>query len=242
MDKKQIHDMIRPMAEADKGKAPGSQRFESETGVKKADWFLKYWLRWGDAVREAGCESNLFNTSYDPEVLIRKYIDLIRELQSFPIEGQLMVKRKGDKTFPDRAAFNRLGSKSQRAASVLEYCRAHEGFEGVVPFFAKVATFNPIDAGEESTEGRSSGYVYLVSHGSRREYRIGRTNNLIRLEGEISIELPEQLAPVHRIKTDDPAGVERYWYVRFTEKRKNGEWFALSAEDIRAFKRWKRIY
>lgn len=242
MDKKQILDMIRRMAEADRGKSPGSQRFESETGVKKNDWYPKYWLRWGDAVREAGCESNLFSTSYDPEVLIRKYIDLIRELKNFPIEGQLMVKRKGDKTFPDRAAFKRLGSKSQRAARVLEYCRTHEGFEDVVPFCAQVVTFGPLDVGEESTEGHSSGYVYLVRHGARREYKIGRTNNPIRREGEISIALPEQLEPVHRIKTDDPAGVERYWHVRFAEKRKNGEWFALSTEDVRAFKRWKRIY
>lgn len=242
MDKKQILDMIRHIAEADSGKAPGSQRFESETGIKKNAWYPKYWLRWGDAVREAGCESNLFITSYDPEFLIRKYIDLIRELQSFPIEGQLMLKRKGDKTFPDRTAFNRLGSKSQRAAKVLEYCRKHEGFEDVVPFCAQAVTVRPLDVGEESTEGHSLGYVYLVRHGARREYKIGRTNNPIRREGEISIELPEQLEPVHRIKTDDASGVERYWHVRFAEKRKNGEWFAFSAEDVRAFKRWKCIY
>ena len=242
MDKKQILDMIRRMAEGDRGKAPGSQRFESETGVRKTDWYPKYWLRWGDAVRDAGCETNLFITSHDPEVLIRKYIDLIRELQSFPIEGQLMVKRKGDQTFPDRSAFWRLGSKSQRAAKILEYCHTHEGYEDVVPFCSPVARSQPLDAGEKSSEGRSSGYVYLVKHGSRREYKIGRTNNPIRREGEVAIELPEQLEPVHRIKTDDPAGIERYWHIRFAKKRKNGEWFALSAEDVRAFKRWKRIY
>jgi hypothetical protein len=183
----------------------------------------------------------LFSTSYDPEVLIRKYIDLIRELQSFPIEGQLMVKRKGDKTFPDRSAFKRLGPKFQRAARVLEYCRTHEGFEDIVPFCAQAITVRPLDAGEESTEGHSLGYVYLVRHGARREYKIGRTNNPIRREGEISIELPEQLEPVHRIKTDDPVGVERYWHVSFAEKPKNGGWFSLSTENVRAFKRWKRI-
>jgi hypothetical protein len=85
------------------------------------------------------------------------------------------------------------------------------------------------------------GYVYLVQHGSRGEYKIGRTNNAIRREGELRTELPEQLSPIHTIATDDPSGVERYWHMRFAEKRKNGEWFALNANDVRAFKKWRRI-
>ena len=86
------------------------------------------------------------------------------------------------------------------------------------------------------------GYVYLMKHGSRREYKIGRTINPVRREGEMGIQLPEKLQPVHYIKTDDPAGVESYWHSRFAAKRKEGEWFALTAQDVRAFKRWKRIY
>jgi hypothetical protein len=52
------------------------------------------------------------------------------------------------------------------------------------------------------------GYVYLLKHGSRREYKIGRTNNVLRREGEIGVQLPEKVEPLHSIKTDDPAGVE----------------------------------
>jgi hypothetical protein len=88
----------------------------------------------------------------------------------------------------------------------------------------------------------SVGYVYLVRHGTRNEYKIGRTNNPLRREGEIRTELPEQLTPIHKITTDDPAGIEQYWHARFQGKRKNGEWFALDAEDVKAFKRWRRIY
>jgi hypothetical protein len=63
-----------------------------------------------------------------------------------------------------------------------------------------------------------------------------------RKERCVGIQLSEKLQPVHYIKTDDPVGIENYWHSRFAGQRKEGEWFALTAEDVRAFKRWKRVY
>ena len=30
-------------------------QFESQTGIKRYDWFGVYWARWSDAIREAAC-------------------------------------------------------------------------------------------------------------------------------------------------------------------------------------------
>ena len=36
------------------GKAPGSHRFKSETGINRYDWLGVYWAQWSDALQEAG--------------------------------------------------------------------------------------------------------------------------------------------------------------------------------------------
>jgi hypothetical protein len=72
-------------------------------------------------------------------------------------------------------------------------------------------------------------------------YKIGRTNSVGRRGSELAIKVPIPPKTIHSIETDDPIGVEAYWHKRFVDKRGEGEWFALSPEDVKAFKRWKRI-
>jgi hypothetical protein len=241
MNKDEILNAIRRYSKSNDGKAPGSQRLSSEIGLRKADWYPKYWLRWGDAIREAGCSPNDWNLAYDETFLIEKYIHLTRELKRFPIEGDLIVKRKNDKHFPNRATFSRLGNKSDRAVKIANYCRTNKGYEDVLEIVEAVLE-DQIEAVDSPINSNTCGFVYLIRHGTRREYKIGRTNNPSRREGEIGIELPHSIKPIHVIKTDDPSGVEAYWHRRFAEKRMKNEWFELSATDVQAFKRWKRIF
>jgi len=168
---------------------------------------------------------------------LEKLACLTLELGHFPINAEIKMKARKDENFPSHSVFDRLGNKSELRLKLQTFCSQHTNYNDVIPL---IPISKPTNENKNLTVV-SKGYVYLMKHGSRNEYKIGRTNNVMRREGELSIELPEKLSPIHTIETDDPAGIEKYWHARFSQKRKNGEWFSLSAEDVKAFKRWKRI-
>ncbi|MCF6149174.1 MAG: GIY-YIG nuclease family protein [Candidatus Kuenenia sp.] len=242
MNKQEILSEIKRLAEANGGKAPGFQRFFSETGLRKGDWYPKLWLRWGDAINEAGCDSNKFISAYDTDFLIERYIELIRELGHFPIEGELRLKRKNDENFPSHSGFAQLGGKQERIEKIIEYCLEKNEYADIVVICEEISNLSQKREKPDDNSSECIGYVYLIKHGNRNEYKIGMTNNPIRREGELRLELPEKVKPIHYIETDDPYGIEKYWHNRFSNKRKEGEWFSLSSNDVKAFKRWKRIY
>jgi hypothetical protein len=82
------------------------------------------------------------------------------------------------------------------------------------------------------------GYVYMMRSG--RHYKIGYTSSPSRRHREVSLDLPNPTSLVHSIETDDPAGIEEYWHLRFSAKRiRDTEFFKLDASDVAAFKRRK---
>jgi hypothetical protein len=242
MTKQEILSEIRRIAAEYGGKAPGFQSFSSETGVRKSDWYPNLWLRWGDAIIEAGCQPNDFISAYDTDFLITKYIELIRELDHFPIEGELRIKHNTDKNFPSHSGFAQLGKKHERVRKIIEYCQGKNEYDDIILHCSKVVKSKQHKPNSFNLDLNKRGYVYLLRHGTRNEFKIGKTYNPIRREGEIRLELPEKAQPIHYIKTDDPTGIENYWHSRFASKRKEGEWFSLTAEDVRAFKKWQKIY
>ena len=74
---------------------------------------------------------------------------------------------------------------------------------------------------------------------SGKFYKVGRSTCAEKRAYEIQLVLPEKLTLIHKITTDDPVGIEAYWHRRFASKHTNGEWFALTMTDVRAFKRRK---
>jgi Meiotically up-regulated gene 113 len=241
--KEQILTEIIRTAGSNNGVPLGRARFEAETGINRCDWYGRHWATWGDAVREAGFTPNELTKPLDPNLLLEKYASLALELKKLPTSGDLRLKKRRDPGFPDQKSFERLGRKKAMIKILVDYCRNRQEYNLVAQFCEHyLRSFPPSNDQETHGQAMTVGYVYLIRHGSRQEYKIGRTYNRLRREGEIGIELPEKIEPIHVIETDDPSGVEAYWHRRFASKRKEGEWFVLTNQDVRAFKRWKRIY
>lgn len=242
MNKLEILKEIQRTAKENGNVPLGAGQFLKATGIRREDWLGRYWARWGDAVREAGFVANSASLLIDESVLLEKYIALTREKGRFPTKAELRLQNKVDSTFPSETTFyKRFGGKPNVIARLAQYCKSQNGYEDMLGFCSTIPL--PLEPEpDESTDNRQIGYVYLIQHGSRHEFKIGKTFNPIRREGEIILQLPEKVQPIHYIQTDDPSGIEKYWHNRFATKRKQGEWFALTSTDIRAFKKWKRIF
>ena len=222
MPKQHVLDEIRRTARENDGKPLGRQAFTKQTGIKDCDWYGKLWTRWGDALQEAGFAPNQLRTAFDESYLVRRLIELMRELQPprFPVVGDLRIKARSTPGFPSHTAFTRLGSKSERAAKVAAYCAATGGLHDIAVLCGAVPPSLPV-ATASSPSGDIFGFVYLLRSG--RHYKIGRTNSTGRRERELAIQLPDKVTLEHEIRTDDPLGIEAYWHRRFQAKRKNGE-------------------
>lgn len=245
MQKDEIIAEMRRTAQENDGKPLGSRRFEQVTGIKPYDWG-KYWARFGDAQRDAGFEPNKLNSSFSDEYLLERVANLTRDLQRFPTTAEQRLKRESDPGFPDEKTFRRFGSRSQLLYRLLQHCQKHPDFADIAALLEPIAdtkagrpdTKTPSNS---ETEQSKYGFVYLV-RGHPGEYKIGRTTLVDRRLSELGATSAIEHKLIHEIKTDDPSGIESYWHRRFEEKRMKGEWFKLTPVDLKAFKRWKRIY
>jgi Meiotically up-regulated gene 113 len=236
MDREFIVSEVQRSALANGGVALGRLRLESECGMKEHHW-RKFWARYSELVKEAGFEPNSVPEPWTVDQLCAFVAELARELGQFPAHSDIRVRKTSDPSFPTHRIFDRrLGGKADRISKVAAWCRANAGYEDVLAICnsttVRKIVNEPIEMGTQR-----DGHVYLLRSG--RFYKIGFSVHAGARERQLAIQLPEPVSTVHVIVTDDPQGIEAYWHRRFAAKRKNGEWFDLTREDVAAFRRRK---
>jgi hypothetical protein len=239
-DKQHILDEIKRLAAENDGDPVGLRTFVTDTGISQPEIY-RHWVRWGDAVAEAGYERNELNQAYDEIALLRKLYDFITELGRFPVKNEFRMKARSVE-FPSYNTFRRIGTKQQLAAKIIQHCRDLDGYDDVFRICSAIDATEDVEDDADIPPGTiKRGYVYmlLMKTGTKRYYKIGKTVHVERRKDQISIQLPEDVTEIHSIRTDDAYGIEEYWHKRFKHKKTKGEWFALSADDIKAFKQRK---
>ncbi len=229
------------------GKTPGESRFFEDTEVGITDR-SKYWINWGELVKDAGLTPNKFDkTKYTEDQLCELFIETIRENGKWPTRGILHVKHHSKPSFPDSATFYyKLGLTENLAKKIIVFTKNKKNYKDVIDICNSVVERYGKEKNQSENLDKTSnhGWVYLLKTTFRGKdgYKIGNTNDLKRREKELNQPSNDQ-SILHAIETDDPFGVEKYWHTRFESKLyKNNEWFLLNRSDIRAFKRWKRIF
>jgi hypothetical protein len=239
MDKDHILNEIRRTALANGGEPLGRKRFLAETGIKESDWLGKIWTRWSTAVEEAGFSPLTLQGKNDRTLAIAKVAELARKLGHFPTAPEMRMEKRRDSSFPnEKTVTSSAGNKDALVAEVLAFCQSTPDFEDVQRILIDtLPTRKQREVGEAGSDKTRDGYVYLLRSG--KKYKIGYAIAPLSRAMVISNMTPDGADRLHEIRTDDPRGIEAYWHNRFADKRGNGEWFALTAADVAAFKRRK---
>lgn len=213
------------------GTAPGVGTFANATGITAGKWRGVYWAKWSDALNEAGVAANEWQRKRDSHEVLIKVAELGRLLGKMPTTSEMKLHARSDPSFPNtKTVANHFGGMADLATALRKLATS--------PEYADLAAILPAAPEEQFDQPRSrtvDGVVYLLKSG--QHYKIGRSDDIERRLREITIALPESVTLIHSIRTDDPSGIEAYWHRRFADRRANGEWFKLSGEDVRAFRK-----
>ncbi|HUC38308.1 MAG TPA: GIY-YIG nuclease family protein [Acidimicrobiales bacterium] len=243
ISKSEILAEIKRCASENGGRPVGSRQFARETGISERYWKGIYWARWNDAVTEAGLTPNKMRTEiYSDEDVLRRVSELAVSIGHLPNQAELRLKKRSDPEFPGEDVFSRrFGGRNRLLERLSDFASTHAEFSSVYDMCAPHLTgVSPPPGGAKRSADPSVGYVYLIR--MDKWHKVGATKDILRRQGEIRLTLPAKEVLVHTIETDDPFGVESYWKKRFSDRQTKSEWFILSPADVKAFKRWRRIY
>jgi hypothetical protein len=223
---------IKRLASDNGGVAPGKGAFARATGITEAKWRGVYWVKWSDAVEEAGFAPNTWNQKLDTRSVLTSVAELCRRLGRMPTHAEIKMERRSTHDFPALpTVLNHFPTKRELTGALRHLGASDPKWSSLLQIVSEERVGEPIS----KTPGAAEGMVYLLKSGGH--YKIGRSDDIERRFREVTIALPEAVTLIHTIRTDDPSGIEAYWHRRFAEKRANGEWFALSGDDVRAFRK-----
>ncbi len=226
--RQRVLDQIRRIAAEQGGTPPGKYLFNRMTGFSHSLWQGQIWLKWSDAVREAGFVPNLRTPRLQDQELLADYAAAIRATGRVPTHAELVVYRKsGGRLAGHHTYQNHFGGKPALLRAVKRWAEADPGWEDVAAILGDSGVKEPAIA-------KDGGAVYLLKSGFF--YKIGCSRTPEQRTQVIARALPAKAKLLHVIETDDPHGVEAYWHRRFANKRKGGEWFHLSHEEVAAFR------
>jgi len=237
-EKEDILQEIRRQAASNDGVPLGLERFEAATGIKQSAWRGRYWVRWGDALMEAGFTPNQWQSQkLSDEALIRELATLAQELGHFPVVAEVKFHHSKHPSFPDQKTFRtRFGRRQEQLRHLMNFAKENPEYQDVYAMCAPLAKAVPDEVTSPRHSASVPGRVYMIYSRSLKLYKIGESDDLKRRYQEIQSAVPGKLEEIHVLETDDPAGIERYWHRRFKHNKKINEWFELSANDVEAFK------
>ena len=236
LTKDEVLSEIRRTAAENGGVPLGKGAFLGATGIRESDWLGRWWTTWGAAVRDAGFEPQRLTARLDDSVVLDAAVKLVQKYGRFPTAAEIRFESNADPTLPSHNTFRRFGGLDGLRARLRAYA-AERGVPSVLAALpeGEPDAGGPVTTGDQGAPPPSEGFVYLIKSG--RHFKIGKANSVEARHRQLKIQLPQVADVVHRIKTDDPLGIEAYWHRRFADRRLNGEWFDLSPGDIKAFKR-----
>lgn len=251
LTKEEIIKKVQEWSRTNYNLTPSEKVIREELEIPRWEWNA-YWIRVTDLQREAGLRPQKFrNLEYTKEDLCDLFIKTIREEGKLPSRAYLDFKHKQDSKFPSSGTFyDRLGQhgNGELATSILEYIKDKQGYKDIITICNALFEKRKSTELENSSVVNSIGYIYLLKTKLLKSaaYKIGKARNVESRMNQLRQQSNDNQL-LHKIKTDDMDGVESYWHRRFLTKRlypykTKDEWYKLNPSDVKAFKRWKRVF
>jgi hypothetical protein len=253
MDKEQFLNEVRRIAQENGGTPPGSRSFYAQTDTRESTWIGKpwnEWNNWNDVLEEAGYVRRIKNQKLPTSNVLEELALLTKKLGRFPVTLDMRREKRTNSNFPnDKTLLTAFGSREESLKALKDYCSAQPHFSELLPILERTilsSTFKSdraLNNNVPDDEPMNIGYIYLIK--SHDVYKIGCTRAPYRRAAEIANQSARGAELLHLISTDDPEGIEKYWHRRFADQavqalnKASGEWFHLTAADIKAIKQRK---